>query len=146
MKSINRGVVVWLVSLLFAVFLLSTCKENRTSSTSDTPKQTNKPSVSLKEGQDYIEVSYFKSDRMRAWSIYLPNPTEAVARAVADKYDAYNATFSKKRIGRACFFDSKEHTPIWINNTSITAEQERHQVAVFHHNPFTGDKSFVWLR
>jgi len=107
----------------------------------------------VKPGRDYVEVGYYYSKSMRAWSIYLPNADEDTARAVALKYLDYNKNRSN-RFGfessekHSCsiqFFDNLEFTPDFKGHTRLTKLQERHQVAVFWYDHETESQVFEWI-
>ncbi len=109
----------------------------------------------VKPGRDYVEVGYYCSESLRAWTVYLPNPNEEIARAVAEKYCEYNdkrdSRYNMEPMGiTKCsvqFFDSLAHTPDWESYTlKLSDSQKKHQVAIFWYDYETGEKIFKWIR
>ena len=112
-------------------------------------------SDNLKPGRDYVEVGYYYSESLRAWTVFLPHADEATARAVADRYYNYNikrdCRFNMEPMGiMKCsvqFFDSLAYTPDWNSYTlKLSDTQKKHQVAVFWYDYQTGEKIFRWIR
>ena len=109
----------------------------------------------IKPGRDYVEVGYYYSKSLRAWTVYLPDPNEEIARQVADKYLKFNLEndwgYNLGTIGitncSVQFFDSLLFTPDWESYTlQLSDSQKKHQVGVFWYDHKTGEKVFEWIK
>lgn len=84
---------------------------------------------------EFEQVGYFKSERMRGFTFFVPKPNKADIRAFCQKK---KSTFPSGRILKIHFFDDRANTPDVTLKYYFPEWSDPYLVADYFFNPFNG--------
>jgi hypothetical protein len=94
--------------------------------------------------QWYTQLSRYKDDEVRAFSIHIKVLDEEKIQKICDYY--FDKFAEESRYLRLDFYDNRAFTPDYTKGLEATEAQVQHMVARYIYDPFTGSKRLEMLK